>query len=121
MEEPTVSQTRPFADVLLELNKGRVHNEASISLQDLVEAVARTGKKGTLQLSLAISPSKAEGQVEVVADVKVALPRLARPTSIFFYTADHNLTRDNPDQEEMFSGLRDASAEPQRTQEREAQ
>jgi len=98
MAEQEQGQTRPFADVLLELAKGRVHNEASIALQDLVEAVQSTGKKGSVTLTVVVAPSKAEGQVEVTAEVKPKPPRSTPPTSLFFITSDHNLSRTNPEQ-----------------------
>ena len=110
-----VAQTRPFADVLLELAKGRIHNEASIALQDLVEAVAERGGKGAVTLVINVASSKAEGQVEVTADVKTKLPATKRPTSLFFVTADHNLSRDNPEQPRL--PMRDVSAPPEQLRE----
>lgn len=96
--------TRPFADVLLEINRGRTHNEASTKLQDLIEAVMATGKKGQLALVITVSKSKAHGQVEIVDDLRLKMPAADRAASIFYVTDSHNLSRNDPNQPEL--GLR---------------
>jgi|SRR5215469_7544112 len=115
MAEQEQGQTRPFADVLLELSKGRVHNDASFALQDLVAAVADTGKKGSLSLVITVTPSKADGQVEVTAEVKTKPPTPKPATSLFFVTDDHNLSRENPEQPHL--PLREVPTETERLRE----
>lgn len=102
-------QTRPFADVLLDMNRGRTHNEASSRLQDLVEAVMATGKKGQMVLVINVSKSKAHGQVEITDELRVKTPSADRAASIFFVTDDNNLSRTDPNQLEL--GLRDVTAD----------
>ncbi|MEI4273898.1 hypothetical protein TEK04_19430 [Klenkia sp. LSe6-5] len=90
-------QTRPFADTVRDLDKGRVHTEMSEKLQELVDAVMQVRKAGTLQLTLKVEPAKGEDMVTVLASVAVKVPRTAR-ASTFFVTDEGNLSRSNPQQ-----------------------
>lgn len=92
------ARTRPFADVLLELNRGRTHAEASRAMQDLVQAVIDTGKKGSVTVVISVSKSKASGQIEIADDVRIKLPAADRSASLFFVDDEFNLTRDDPNQ-----------------------
>lgn len=96
-ETEAARQTRPFADLLRELDKGRVHTELSSQLQELVETVMDVNKGGTVTLTVKVSPTKAAETVEVQATVKAVLPKTQR-ASLFFVSDDFNLTRDNPHQ-----------------------
>jgi len=96
-DTPDERQTRPFADTLRELDKGRVHGELSEKLQELIEAVMDVKKPGTLQLTVKVNAAKGDAMVEVSASVAAKIPRTAR-TSIFFVTDEHNLSRSNPSQ-----------------------
>ena len=98
-------QTRPFADALQSLQRGRTHRELSNALQQLVAAVIDTGKPGTLTLQIKVVPSKDPRVVEVGDRVTVKLPE-ARAASLFYVTADHNLSRTDPDQDELPMGPR---------------
>ena len=97
-------QTVPFADTLQKLQRGRTARELAVSMQDLVEAVVSTGKAGTLTLTLKVSKSKASGMVEIVDSYAVKLPRADREVSMFYVTADHNLSRTDPRQGELEFG-----------------
>jgi hypothetical protein len=90
-------RTRPFSDVLRELDKGRVHTELSERLQEVIEAVMGVRKSGTVQLTLKVDAAKGDAMVEVVASVAAKKPRVAR-TSMFYVDDEHNLSRTNPDQ-----------------------
>lgn len=91
------ARTRPFADVLRELDKGRVHTELSDKLQELIVAVQDVRKGGTIQLTIKVDSAKADGMVEVSANVATKTPRRAR-TSVFFVDDEHNLHRNDPRQ-----------------------
>lgn len=106
---PEERRVRPFADVLVELNRGRTHAELSKDLQDLIAAVMDTGRKGTLTVQLTVAKSKASGQVEVIDNVVTKLPRPDRAASIFYVDDDANLTRTDPNQPEL--PIRDVSAD----------
>jgi hypothetical protein len=91
---------RPFADVLLELSKGRVHADAAGKLQEVIAAVVDTRKPGALTLTLRVAPDKADGMVRVTADLKTKVPQLDRE-SLFFVDAGGNLRRDDPRQQHL--------------------
>jgi hypothetical protein len=106
-----VKQTRPFADVLRDLDGGRVHTELSDALQKLVKAVEDTGKKGTVQFSITVGPSKTEAPFEAIPAVVVKLPMPARRASVFYADDDGNLVRRDPRQQEIPGVLRDVNAD----------
>ena len=56
MPDPTPAP-RPFADVLAEHSGGRIADDLAHALRDLVEAVATTGRKGALTLTLTVAPT----------------------------------------------------------------
>lgn len=89
--------TRPFADVIRDIDKGRLHAELSDKTQELIAAVMDVRKAGTIQVTIKVEPSKASGMVEVSATTATKTPKTSR-TSMFFVDSDHNLRRDNPDQ-----------------------
>lgn len=92
-------QVRPFADFLQELDKGKVATELGTSLQELVAEVTRTGKKGSLVLTVEVQPvSGNDEQVTVGAKVASKLPARTRASSFFFVTGERNLTRSDPRQ-----------------------
>lgn len=99
-EEP--GRTRPFADVLVEHDKGRTHAELSAKLQDLIASVLDTQKGGTLTLSVKVTPDKADGMVRVGAGITVKLPARARE-SLFYVDDENNLTRNDPRQTALAS------------------
>ena len=105
-----VKQTRPFADVLMDLDGGRIHAELSNALQKLVAAVADTGKKGSVTLQIALGPSKTEAPFEAIPAVNLKLPAPNRRASVFYADDDHNLLRRDPNQQEL-PGLRDVNAD----------
>ena len=106
MPDPTTEgedepQVRPFAAVLRELNRGRVHEELSTQLQDLVAAVQSTGRKGSLSFTLTVSPTGDSGAVQVSDTVSAKLPHFERAASMFYITDEHNLVRSDPRQLEL--------------------
>lgn len=105
------ARVRPFADWLREQRGGRTHDELSTQLHDLVEAVADTGKAGSVTLTVSIKPMSAgDPNTLVVADkVTAKLPEHDRPTAVFFRTRDGNLSREDPRQL-SFDSLREVPA-----------
>lgn len=91
-----------FLAFLAATNKGRSATELTDALQKIVEAVTETGKPGKLVYSVSITPSKADGAVNVTDSIAVKAPALDRPTSIFFVDESHNLVRNNPSQPQLF-------------------
>ncbi|APX84593.1 hypothetical protein BV511_07635 [Methylorubrum extorquens] len=91
--------SRPFADVLRELN-GDAYDELTLQLGEVVQAVMKTGKAGSLSLSLKVA-ANGTGSVTITDDIKVKVPEAARPKTMFFATESGSLMRNNPRQHEM--------------------
>lgn len=95
-------QVRPFAATLQEIAGGSVHSRLSEQLQELVEAVKDTGKKGTITLQLQVAPLKPGNVTNLVVTAKTVLKAPegddATPSSVFFYDRGGNLTREDPSQ-----------------------
>lgn len=111
--EPVI---RPFADFLREQSHGTTHDELSEALHTLVARVQDTGKKGSLTLTIGVERLKggrSDNALIVSDSIKLNLPEHDRDTSLFFATADGNLSRDDPRQL-SFESLRDVSATPAR-------
>lgn len=106
----SAGQTRPFADILLALNRGKTHAELSTGIQQLVAAVEDTQKKGSISLTIQVSPAKVEGCLEVTEIVTVKSPSHNRAASLFYADDDHNLVREDPRQMQL--PLRDVTADP---------
>lgn len=109
-KEPDEIRVRPFADFLQEQSKGRLHEELSSALHDLIGGVKDHGKKGELILRISISPNKKNPDVlEVTDQVAVKAPLPERKASIFYTDRDGNLSRKDPAQLE-FDGIREVPA-----------
>lgn len=100
---------RPFADVLRDLGKGQIADEAAVMLTDLVQAVVAYGKKGTFSLMITVAPFKGSvDQVSVSATAK-SRPPAADPIAAPFFVGDGgNLTRNDPRQDALI-GLREVA------------
>jgi hypothetical protein len=103
--------TRPFAEWLHEQRQGALAAELSEVLNELVEAVHRHGRTGTLTLAIKVAPAGKNGHTVVVSDeVKAKLPEGERGDSIFFVDPDMNLIRHDPNQEVL--PLREVPRDP---------
>lgn len=111
MSDPT--QVKPALAVFAELRRGRVANELSEHLHELLTACNETGKKGTLTFKLTVSPQKTQDyetpRVEITDVITVSKPRPNSLPSAFYLDGDSNLTRRDPNQD-TFEGLQDVSA-----------
>lgn len=97
---PTKGEPRDFSSFLLELARGKTHEELSQALQDVTAKVIETGKKGSLTLNLTIElldKDPANG-LRLTDEIKTKLPEHDRPGSMFFRTTDGNLSRRDPRQ-----------------------
>ncbi len=95
---------RPFPDTLRQIRYGALQDELTEALNALVAECTKTNKTGELVLKIKLKPNPA-GQVEVLDDLTVKLPKPVRGTSIFFATPEGNLMRDDPRQQQL-EGLR---------------
>lgn len=102
--DTAAAHVRPFSDVLSEINKGVIADEAATKVAEIVRAVQETGKKGTLKLVIEIAPVKGNDTiVQVSGSVDAKPPRAAAPTSFFYPDDSGNLSRNDPNMFPMFS------------------
>lgn len=97
---PDDDDPRDFGSFLLELARGKTHDELSQALHDVVAKVMDTGKKGSLTLTLGISlldKDPANG-LQIIDEIKVKLPEHDRPKSMFYPDRAGNLSRRDPRQ-----------------------
>ncbi len=101
--EETEGTVRPFADVLRDLGKGQVADEAAVLLTDLVTAVVTYGKKGHFTLTISVAPFKGSVDQVSVSAIAKSSPPAADPIAAPFFVGDGgNLTRNDPRQDAMF-------------------
>ncbi len=102
----TASTQADIVQTLCVLNKGRFIIEAGSQLQELTDAIVDTNKAGELTIKLKVSPSGWKhgrpNQFDFQPDVSIKKPRTDVGKTIFFVTQDNKLTREDPDQAEMF-------------------
>ncbi len=114
LETGEISQgtVRPFADVLHDLGKGQVADEASVLLTDLVTAVVTYGRKGIFTLKITVAPfQKGDNGQVIVQAVATSKPPSADPiAAVFFAGDDGNLLTDDPRMEPMFGTVARAGA-----------
>lgn len=83
-----------FVSVLVQLGKGRIQQEATDALHEVVEAALATGKKGgSMTLKIKVEPLES-GAVSLIPDV-TSSPAKDPAGTIFFADGEGNLSRDN--------------------------
>lgn len=93
--------------VLLDMRSGQVAADCNTKFNDVLAAVLDTGGKGELTIKLKIEPSKmgmggAVIEVETSHECKVKKPEFQIGRSFFFVSAEGKLTREDPQQTQMF-------------------
>lgn len=93
--------------VLTEMRNGAVIMDCNRKFNELLAAVYETQQKGSLTLKIHVKPAKlAMGggvlEVETEHDCGINKPELPIGRSLFFVARDGRLTRDDPQQSEMF-------------------
>ncbi len=95
---------KPITDILREMRKGRIVEDATEALREVVKAVDATEKAGTVTLKITVKPSKGGGTDKTLSvSIATAIPRPDLPDAVFFSTVDGDLVRDDPDQRVLFS------------------
>lgn len=83
-----------FVSVFIQLGKGRIQQEATNALHEVVEAALATGKKGgSLTVKIKVEPLES-GAVSLIPDV-TSSPAKDPAGTIFFADGEGNLSRDN--------------------------
>ena len=99
-----------FLGTLVVLNRGKTVIDASRELQNVLDAVVETRKKGSITIKLEISPEGFDrgtgrtNQVDIDPSISSKIPRHDQTPSVFFVTEDNKLTRDDPAQTALFEG-----------------
>ena len=111
MKQDVQQQEERVADIigtLVVLNRGNFVIDCGREFQELTDAIIDTNKEGELTIKLKVKPSgwkKGTGranQVDVSPEISIKKPRHDQSKSIFFITEDNKLTRNDPEQEELF-------------------
>ena len=94
---------------LLDMRNGRVVTDVNQKFNEVLSAVIETGGKGELTIKLIVKPSRmamggAVVEVETYHECKIKKPELEIGSSVFFVTKEGNLTRYDPDQQDMLQG-----------------
>lgn len=95
---------RPFTDVLRDFRRGKVVDDLTEALAEVVKGVEETNKKGEITLKLVVQPQgKDDNAMRVSAKVTSKVPRADLPDALFYADADGSLLRDDPTQSRMFA------------------
>lgn len=93
---------RPFFDTVRDVSNGTVVDSLDAQLQELVQAVQRTGKGGKMTLTVEIAPMKKSTEaVQVKASIVTKAPSFEDAGSIMFPTPEGNLQRNYYKQPEL--------------------
>ncbi len=92
-----------FTDVVSEISGGKLNARATAKLTEVVEACKRTCKKGKLALELEFTPRGSDSkQCDISFKLTAKVPESTLAPSVFFISGSNELTRDDPDQMDMF-------------------
>ncbi len=103
-----------FQKTMLEIANGATVGELNDALHKVVAAVRQTGKRGTLTLTVSVSPA-AKGATDVLmieTQVKTKLPEPERGMTIFYATDDNRLVRNDPKQQQLPLRVVDIDQQP---------
>ena len=79
---------KPFNDTINALRYGTLHDDLTAAINQLTDDVTRTGKVGSMTLSIKLKPTNNSGQIEVIDDIKVTTPKETKGTTIMFATTN---------------------------------
>lgn len=99
---------RAFAEVLRQLDRGRVHARASQELGELIQAFHETGKAGSITLKIDIKPASENDSdmAKVEATISTKLPKPGHAPTLMYVDDEFRLTRRDPRQMDLEDGLR---------------
>lgn len=86
-----------FLELIQSFRRGELLAEGDTKLNELIDAIQRTGASGDLTMKLKIKVNKA-GQLEIVPELTIKKPSRALGTGIYFATVEGRLTRRDPNQ-----------------------
>lgn len=86
-----------LADLIRDLGHGATNRQGSAKLAELLNACRTTGKKGSMDMKLAISAGQ-DGIAEIRASIKSTKPEAVLPGSAYYVTAEGGLVTEDPRQ-----------------------
>lgn len=95
-----------FIKLLQSMRRGEIAREADDLLAEMIRAIHEHGGKGDLTLKLSVKKNDAE-QLEFTPTLKMNKPRRALGLGIFFATDEGELSRTDPNQDDLFDELED--------------
>lgn len=88
---------RSFMATVADLRNGRTQDELTNQLSEVIAAVEATGKKGTITLTINVSPAAKNSTLLKIEDTIVAkAPTSDRAPTLMFVDGDHNLSLNDP-------------------------
>ena len=88
---------RFFTDILRDHRRGKLVERLTKDLARVVAAVDETGQKGSITLTLAISPAKGdEGTYEIAPSIKLNIPEAPLPKGTMFADGSGSLVLEPP-------------------------
>lgn len=111
-QQNTDTHDGEFAVFLIQHSRGEAHEQISDEFHELLAAVQRHGRKGSLTIKVSVEPPKggADGApvlVGIESDIKA--PRPIAPPAMYFVDDDGRPTRNDPRQIAAFD-VRDVAA-----------
>lgn len=97
---------RNFNEILAEVDSGELILQLSEALAQISSAVLETGKVGELTLKLKFKLNKGR-KLFVESDYGVKVPKKSIEVATFFADDHGNLSRRDPQQQELFNNLRE--------------
>jgi hypothetical protein len=91
---------RLITDIMRDVKKGRLVEEATAALAEVVRAVDELGKAGSVSITITVKPGDGNEKT-LVATLGVKKPAREIPPAIFFSDADGDLHRSDPAQSEL--------------------
>lgn len=91
---------KPFGQFLREQRRGRLHDELSEQLQDVVAAVMKHGKTGALTVKFTVKP-QGDGAIEIADAYTAKVPTPPAKASLFFADEQGRMSRERLDQPEL--------------------
>lgn len=96
----TADAARPFDEVFIELDGGRIAADARDKLAAVIAACIEHGKTGGLAIKLKVIP-RGRSTVVIAAVVDAQVPEADRQTTTFFLDQDNRPMRDDPRQQRL--------------------
>ncbi len=114
-----VPELRDFAMVLMDLPQAQL--DATLRLNEVIQAVIATQKAGAVQLTFNISVGKLDSStLEITPVVKVSIPKHALKGAVFYPDDAGNPQKDDPSQLWRGDNIRDAPTFTDETKPKEA-